>query len=155
MQGHRQLAALGTAWVIALGVGAAAQTPAAPLDPSPDTPRISLDDFRRLHAAGQVLTVDVRDASTFARGHIPHAISVPLDQIEAHAIDLEARANHRPIVTYCSCPNDHASAQAAAALTARGVHDVRALAGGLPAWVAAGGSLLRGRLNKESSKGLF
>jgi rhodanese-related sulfurtransferase len=156
MEGHRQFGLLVAMCAIALGASGAGQSsPGTPDRPS-EPPRIQLDDFRRLQAAGAVLIVDVRDVTAFKRGHIPHAISVPLDQIEARAAEIEVRARQRPIVTYCSCPNDHASASAAALLTSRGLHDVRALAGGLPAWLAAGGSLLRGGLvSQELPKRLF
>ncbi|MFI5179627.1 MAG: rhodanese-like domain-containing protein [Vicinamibacterales bacterium] len=148
MPGHRQLTTFVGVCLVVAGTGLAAQSPGGAGDRA-EPPRIQLEEFRPLQATGAALIIDVRDQATFRLGHIPGAISVPVDQIEARAADIEARAKSRPIVTYCSCPNDHASVSAAALLAARGVCNVRALAGGLPAWVAAGGSLLRGGLVGE------
>jgi rhodanese-related sulfurtransferase len=63
-------------------------------------PRISVADLKRAAAAGQVLIVDVRDASSYADGHIPGAISVPLADVPAQAARLKAAK--KAIVTYCS-----------------------------------------------------
>ena len=122
---HRQLAALVAASVVV----------------SAPVARIALDDFRRLHTAGAVLTVDVRDPIAFKTGHIPGAVNVPLDELEGRAGEIEGRAGRRPIVTYCACPDEHASAKAVEILNARGLMKVSALVGGLRAWIAAGGKI--------------
>jgi rhodanese-related sulfurtransferase len=66
-------------------------------------PRIPLDELRKLHASGAALVVDVRDAQSFANGHIPGAINIPLgtEQQPEHRGKLKA-AGKRPIVTYCA-----------------------------------------------------
>jgi rhodanese-related sulfurtransferase len=122
---HRQLAAAIAASVVVCA-------PAA---------RIGLDDFRRLHAAGAVLTVDVRDAVAFSTGHIPGALNVPLDALEGRAREVEARAGRRLIVVYCACQDEHASLRAVEMLNAHGLINVSALAGGLRAWIASGGRI--------------
>jgi rhodanese-related sulfurtransferase len=122
---HRQLAA-------AIAASVVVSAPAA---------RIPLDDFRRLHAAGAVLTIDVRDPVAFRTGHIPGAVNVPLDVLDAQAPEIEVRARRRPIVTYCACMDEHASLKAVEILNARGVMNVSALVGGLRAWIASGGKL--------------
>jgi rhodanese-related sulfurtransferase len=122
---HRQLAA-------AIAASVVVSAPAA---------RIPLDDFRRLHAAGAVLTIDVRDPVAFRTGHIPGAVNVPLDELDAQAPEIEVLARRRPIVTYCACLDEHASLRAVEVLNARGVMNVGALVGGLRAWIASGGKL--------------
>ena len=87
---HRQLAAAVAASVVV-------SAPAA---------RIPLDDFRRLHAAGAVLTIDVREPVAFRTGHIPGAVNVPLAELDARAADNDARARRRPNVTYCACQDE-------------------------------------------------
>jgi rhodanese-related sulfurtransferase len=42
------------------------------------------------------------------------------------------------IVCYCNCPNEASAAQAARLLAEQGFTQVKPLAGGLDAWVAAG-----------------
>jgi rhodanese-related sulfurtransferase len=141
MAGHRQLAALAAAWIVVWAGNSAAQAPEFSPAALQSAPRMTLEEFRRLHAADRVLVIDVRDAPSFKTGHIPGAMNVPLDQIDARAGDLEKRAKGRRIVTYCACANEHASAQAALRLIQNGVVDVSALVGGLRAWMAAGGRI--------------
>ncbi len=63
-------------------------------------PRISQADFKKALAAGAVLVLDVRDAASYANGHIPGARSIPLDELRRHVKQLKAEP--RPIVTYCA-----------------------------------------------------
>jgi len=64
--------------------------------------RIDLVEFRKLHSENKVLVVDVRDAYSFASGHIPGAINVPLGDEEQAAHFNKLKAEKRPIVTYCA-----------------------------------------------------
>lgn len=62
--------------------------------------RISLDEFIGVVSKGAVTIVDVRGDDSFAAGHIPGAISIPLATIESRAEQLRRLA--KPVVTYCS-----------------------------------------------------
>ena len=62
--------------------------------------RIELAEFQKLHAAGKILVVDVRDEQSFANGHIPGAINIPLGT-EDRRIE-QVKTEKRPIVTYCA-----------------------------------------------------
>jgi predicted methyltransferase len=62
--------------------------------------RISADDFIALAKAGGATIIDVRNEEMFAQGHIPDAILIPLDDIDASTGKL--RALKHPFVTYCS-----------------------------------------------------
>ena len=62
--------------------------------------RIALEDFSRLLSTKSIAVVDVRDAESFAAGHIPGAIAVPLDSVEGAAERL--RSLNKAVVTYCS-----------------------------------------------------
>ncbi len=46
--------------------------------------------------------VDVRDDQSFAGGHIPGAINVPLGEEERVEHFYRLKAEKRPIVTYCA-----------------------------------------------------
>jgi len=61
------------------------------------SPTITVAELR---TPGSTLTllVDVRSASEFASGHIPGAVNIPMDQIEARLDDL---AVNLPIVLIC------------------------------------------------------
>jgi rhodanese-related sulfurtransferase len=104
-------------------------------------PRISQEQFSKLHATGDVLVVDVRPAMVFDVSHIPGAISVPIANVERQADALIRKAARRPIVTYCSCVAEHTAAEAALHLLQRGASQVSALAGGYPEWLARRGYL--------------
>lgn len=104
--------------------------------------RISVAELRGL-SSGTVLVVDVRGESSYALGHIPGAINVPYHAVAARASDIARLAARRLVVTYCSCSTDHLSVEAALLLSAAALPKVRALAGGFPAWVQAGGATER------------
>jgi len=81
------------------------------------------------------LIIDVRSATAAVDGTIPGAIVTAGDP-SAPAL-LSYPKNH-PIVVYCACPNDASAVIAARKLLQRGYRDVRPLAGGIEAWIAAG-----------------
>ena len=62
--------------------------------------RVSLDQLRKLSSGGSVTIVDVRDPDSFAAGHIPGALSIPLESVDGGVERL--RKLGKPIVTYCS-----------------------------------------------------
>jgi rhodanese-related sulfurtransferase len=62
-------------------------------------PRITVDEVKTGLAAGTVLLVDVRDAVSFERGHLPGAVLVPLSEVAAKAAELKTRK--KTLVTYC------------------------------------------------------
>ena len=84
------------------------------------------------------LIVDVRSAVAREDGRIPGAIAVPDD---VSAPELLAHPKDALVVVYCACPNDASAVLAARKLLERGFSNVRPLAGGIDAWVAAGRSL--------------
>lgn len=79
----------------------------APAAPAPDhaentfpqVARVSLDEARTALDAGTALFVHVRDATSFAAGHIPGAVSLPLGTLEQHLGELDPQAW---IITYCT-----------------------------------------------------
>ncbi|HZT64201.1 MAG TPA: metalloregulator ArsR/SmtB family transcription factor [Acidimicrobiales bacterium] len=83
---------------------------------------------------GDVVILDVRPAEEFAAGHIPGALSVPLDRLDAALARLPRRAQ---IVAYCRGPYCVMAPQAVERLRARG-YKARRLAEGMPEWRLAG-----------------
>ena len=83
-----------------LAAAASLPLPAQQPDISSPALRIEWAEFKKLHDAGKVVVVDVRDAAAFAAGHIPGARLVPLDQVETRAGELKALK--KPIVLYCA-----------------------------------------------------
>jgi rhodanese-related sulfurtransferase len=81
-----------------------------------------------------VIVLDVRPEEEYRAGHIPGALSVPVDGLEAA---LQALPKDREIVAYCRGPYCVFSDEAVALLRARG-YRARRLRQGLPDWRAAG-----------------
>jgi len=83
---------------------------------------------------GKVVILDVRPAEEFAAGHIPGALSVPLDQLDATLAGLSKRTE---VVAYCRGPYCVLAPQAVERLRAKG-YKARRLSEGLPEWRLAG-----------------
>jgi len=97
--------------------------------------RISQQEFERLLHEGNVVLVDVRDHRAYLQAHLPKAVSIPLDQLEASLPRLRA-ANAR-IVLYCGALGLK-SGRAAELLRAHGFERVYCLDGGFDHWVGSG-----------------
>ena len=65
-------------------------------------PRISIAELRKLQAANNAIVIDVRDAESFATGHIPGARSIPLATLLDSARVAELKATPKEIVLYCA-----------------------------------------------------
>ena len=89
--------------------------------------------------AGEVV-VDVRPRLEFAAGHLPGAISIPLDELSQRISELDPDT---AVVAYCRGPYCVLAAQAVAQFRAAGLHAER-LAAGPPDWHAAGVKLVVG-----------
>lgn len=123
---------------LALPVALSAQS-APTADELRQVPRLSLADFKRLHAKKAVLAIDVRDPHGFDAGHIPGALNVSIVDIEIMGNRILKEA--RPVVAYCACPDEHSSLVVAARLKRIGVKDIRVLVGGWGGWKASGGKV--------------
>lgn len=83
---------------------------------------------------GLVTVLDVRPPEEYAAGHIPGAINVPLNKLEACLSRLPKR---KEVVAYCRGPYCLMSFEAVEKLRKRGLR-ARRLENGLPEWRAAG-----------------
>lgn len=101
------------------------------------TTLISRTDLQAAIEAGSVVPVDALPESYYAQQHLPGALNLVADDVEARAATLLPDKN-AAIVTYCSntaCPN---SGQVAAKLESLGYSNVRKYAEGIQDWVEAG-----------------
>jgi rhodanese-related sulfurtransferase len=89
-----------------------------------------------------VTVLDVRSPAEFETVRIPGSINVPLNLIANHAGDLAARLD-RPVVLVCQ--SGTRATQAQQCLTGAGAERLHILDGGITAYTAAGGDVLRGR----------
>jgi thioredoxin len=87
----------------------------------------------QLLAGGAVVPVDTRDASAFARAHLPAAVNIPIDQVDSRLAELEMLAG-QPVL-YCRSGN--LSKEMSKKLTEQGT-PVAFLEGGILGWEAEG-----------------
>lgn len=80
--------------------------------------------------SGRVTIVDVRPSAEYAAGHIPEAVSIPLDELADHLADLP---QDQDIVAYCRGAYCVLAHEAVRLLTTRGRSAVR-LADGMLEW---------------------
>lgn len=101
------------------------------------TSLITRDELKAQIEAGTVTVVDALGGEYYAQQHLPGALPLVRDEVDAQAATLlPDRA--AAIVTYCSnpaCPN---SGQVAERLTALGYTNVRKYREGIQDWVEAG-----------------
>jgi glyoxylase-like metal-dependent hydrolase (beta-lactamase superfamily II)/rhodanese-related sulfurtransferase len=98
------------------------------------TPQITVDELRaQARELPTLQVVDVRRPAEFAAGHVPGALSRPLDRLERDRAGLDPS---RPTAVICA--GGYRSAAAASLLERLGFHDLRNVVGGTSAWVEAG-----------------
>jgi Fe-S cluster biogenesis protein NfuA/rhodanese-related sulfurtransferase/glutaredoxin len=105
-----------------------------------DDDEIDVADLReRLDEGAEVLVLDVRThAEADATGMLEHAVLVPLPELSARAGELDGEA-----VWVAYCKSGTRSKQAVHVLRDQGFRSVVGLRGGIEAWLAAGGPVVR------------
>jgi rhodanese-related sulfurtransferase/DNA-binding transcriptional ArsR family regulator len=95
---------------------------------------IGIDELLRRAESGNVTVIDVRPRLEYEAGHLPGAISIPLDELPRRLGEL---ATDRTVVAYCRGPYCVMSAQAVAKIRRAG-RDALRLVGGPLEWSASG-----------------
>jgi rhodanese-related sulfurtransferase len=95
---------------------------------------VAMTELLRRARAGDVIVVDARPANEYAAGHIPGALSIPIDDLKQR---LQQLPKSKPYVAYCRGPYCVYADQAVEQLRAAG-RRARRLAVGLPEWKSAG-----------------
>jgi rhodanese-related sulfurtransferase/DNA-binding transcriptional ArsR family regulator len=103
-------------------------------DPATDTDAVERDELLRRARSGQVVGLDVRPTVEYTAGHIPGAVSLPLDDLEQRLEDLP---DDIEIVAYCRGAYCVLAYDAVERLTASG-HRARRLHEGMLEWRLAG-----------------
>ncbi|HEX8635574.1 MAG TPA: rhodanese-like domain-containing protein [Pyrinomonadaceae bacterium] len=96
---------------------------------------VSVEELQARLKARTVTLLHVGAKGEYDTGHIPGALSMPEAELAARAKRLPKR---RPVVLYCYCDEQEASARAAFDLRLLGFQNVAVLEGGYRAWRAAG-----------------
>ncbi|NED94479.1 metalloregulator ArsR/SmtB family transcription factor [Phytoactinopolyspora alkaliphila] len=96
----------------------------------PEVEHVTRDDLLDRVRRGDVVVLDVRPAEEYAAGHIPGAVSIPLDQLADRLTELPADTE---IVAYCRGVNCVLAPDAVRLLSERG-RAARQLADGMLEW---------------------
>ncbi len=64
----------------------------------PGTEQVTRDELLDRIKTGQVTVIDVRPREEYEAGHIPAAVSVPLDELADHLAELPAGSRHRRLL---------------------------------------------------------
>ena len=97
---------------------------------------ISRETAQALFSSGQAVFVDARTLENYQRGHIPGAVSLPLDRIdEMTNAFLAGHGNGTAIVTYCSGVFCEDAAHLADLLKDFGYTRISVFEGGMEAWL--------------------
>src|SRR5215831_16778177 len=104
------------------------------LETSDQLEPVSITELRRRLATGDVVLIDVRPELEYRAGHIPGALSVPVERVAAFLCMLP---RDKEIVPYCRGPFCFFSHEAVLALKKNGFKASR-LNRGLPDWQFAG-----------------
>lgn len=109
------------------------------------TDTIDSNQLRRLRAQDpDIRILDVRTGGEFETLHIPGSYNVPLDTLGEHVRDL-ASVEH-PVVLVCQ--SGGRATQAHEKLTMAGKEALHILEGGMSAWDASGGDVVRGTTDR-------
>ena len=94
---------------------------------------VGIEELLARSQAGEVVVVDVRPRLEFDAGHLPGALSIPLEELSQRLVELDPNTS---VVAYCRGPYCVLAAQAVAQLRAAGLRAER-LAQGPPDWLVA------------------
>lgn len=107
--------------------------------------QVNRKELLRRVRRGEVTVLDVRPADEYGAGHLPKALCVPLDELEARMKELP---KDREIVAYCRGPYCVLAIEAVARLRQNGFRAVR-LDLGVVDWQARGLPVERGTRNRR------
>lgn len=106
-----------------------------------DAEPVPMDEFLKRARSQQVVILDTRPAREYLAGHIPGALSIPVDDLQRRLKEL---TKSREYVAYCRGPYCIYADRAVEILRANGRRAQR-LVEGFPEWRSAGFPVSQGR----------
>jgi len=125
----------------AVAANNAAPAPSPTQSPEDKTPRINIEEAKKLVAEGKAVIIDVRGTDAYKLAHIKGSLDVQMNKLETG--DFKGLPKDKHIIAYCSCGAEQTSARAVALLQQAGFKDASALLGGTSAWESSGGPMVR------------
>ena len=108
-----------------------------------DYPDISIDDLDKAIKSGKVAIIDVNGAKSYAKGHIPGAISFS----DSASLAKQLRGIPKEmLVVYAGGPKDSVYKRAAIAAEELGFTNVKYLSAGISGWIKAGNEVEKSRM---------
>lgn len=101
--------------------------------------KVTIDEVRDRLRAGKAVLIDARPGVEYQAGHLPQAISIPLDELERRLDDLP---RNRTLIVYCRGPFCVIADDALAVLSEQG-RKVARLEEGVAEWQQAGRAIER------------
>jgi len=105
-----------------------------------DADKVSLDDARAQHEAGQVTLIDIREPQEHRTGVAAGALLLPMSEL-AQKQTLIPKNSEKPVLLICNTQNR--SKATLAALKEQGYQNIRYVEGGMSQWAAKGWPLSR------------
>lgn len=102
---------------------------------------VSVRELERRIRRGDVVVIDVRPREEYEAGHIPGALSVPVEHLKRDGRNRAALPKSREIVAYCRGRYCVCAVEAITLLRKRGFN-ARRLADGFPGWRQEGGRVV-------------
>lgn len=100
---------------------------------------VAADELRRRAKKGEVTVLDVRPPEEYRAGHIPGALSIPVEELEARLKELP---KNREVVAYCRGPYCVMAIEAVELLRKKGF-DAHRMEEGVADWRARGWRIAR------------
>ena len=74
--------------------------PESPIAEAPgEVQRVTLEESNAAFDSGEAIFLDVRSESSYAAGHIPDALSIPLAELESRTDEIDP---NQWVITYCT-----------------------------------------------------
>ena len=100
---------------------------------------VPLSVAKEIHSVGKALFVDARSETDYADGHIPDAVSLPLEALDEHFEQImEWTDSDRDLVVYCSNRECDDALLLSAELKSMGVSNLTLFIDGFDSWKTFG-----------------